>query len=70
MDVGPVIMPDPDMPGPIGLERMRMAYLVFNAASWTDVAIKTPTALSAGGRTQAYSRLLRLEPVENRLYAW
>ena len=70
IDTGPVIMPDPASTAQPAIERMTMAFLVYNAWSWADTALKVPSPVDGGGAlTQQYSRLLRMEPVANELYA-
>lgn len=69
IDTGPIVMPDPSLTGEPTVARLNMAFIVFNAWNWADVALRRAAPVGAsGGQTQHYSHVLRLDNVTNELF--
>jgi len=70
IDTGSMILPDPAATGPISLTSLRRAYMLFNAPTWAEFALRAGVPLGpGGGSTTHYSVAARLENLTNELFS-
>ena len=67
VDSGPVAFPDLSRPYDRHIDRLTLAFVVFNAPHFADFVLEVPTQVG-GEKVHHYSEILSLE-AENRVYA-
>lgn len=70
VDTGPVLLPDPDKAGRPLIGCMQMAFVAHNSRDWAEFLISAPTPVGPDIKVHHYSRVVRLENVVNRLFAF
>ena len=59
-DTGPVIFPDLEREPEALLDGLELAFCAFNAPTWTEFLVRTPTPIGGGVRVYHYSRSVHL----------
>lgn len=69
VDTGPLLLPELEPDKPL-IACMQMAYVAHNGSDWAEFLVCSPTAVGPGIKVHHYSRVVRLENVRNRLFAF